>query len=66
MTWGFGAMDVTTQVLSFQRKRIPDMEVLGSGLLDLPARTLPTTSVWWSAPVEVLGRAGITVEAAPG
>ncbi|GIG35971.1 DEAD/DEAH box helicase [Cellulomonas pakistanensis] len=66
ITWGFGAVDVTTQVLSYQRKRIPDMEVLGSDLLDLPARTLPTTAVWWTAPVEVLERAGITVETAPG
>jgi DEAD/DEAH box helicase domain-containing protein len=66
VTWGFGAVDVTTQVLSFQRKRIPTMEVLGSELLDLPARTLPTTAVWWTAPAEVLKRAGITVETAPG
>jgi DEAD/DEAH box helicase domain-containing protein len=66
VTWGFGAVDVTTQVLSFQRKRIPTMEVLGSELLDLPARTLPTTAVWWTAPAEVLERAGITVETAPG
>lgn len=66
VTWGFGAVDVTTQVLGFQRKRIPGMEVLGSETLDLPARTLPTTAVWWTAPVEVLERAGITVETAPG
>lgn len=66
VTWGFGAVDVTTQVLGFQRKRIPDMEVLGSELLDLPARTLPTTAVWWTAPAEVLLQAGVTVETAPG
>lgn len=66
VTWGFGAVDVTTQVLSFQRKRIPTMEVLGSQLLDLPARTLPTTAVWWTAPAEVLIAAGVTVETAPG
>ena len=66
VTWGFGAVDVTTQVLSFQRKRIPGMEVLGSETLDLPARTLPTTAVWWTAPAEVLERAGVTVETAPG
>lgn len=66
VTWGFGAVDVTTQVLSYQRKRIPDMEVLGSELLDLPARTLPTTAVWWTAPAEVLERAGVTLETAPG
>ncbi|MFF1530677.1 DEAD/DEAH box helicase [Cellulomonas sp. NPDC058312] len=66
VTWGFGAVDVTTQVLSYQRKRIPDMEVLGSELLDLPARTLPTTAVWWTAPADVLERAGVTLETTPG
>jgi DEAD/DEAH box helicase domain-containing protein len=66
VTWGFGAVDVTTQVMSFQRKRVPGMEVLGSQTLDLPARTLPTTAVWWTAPAEVLEQAGVTLETAPG
>lgn len=66
VTWGFGAVDVTTQVLSYQRKRIPDLQVLGTDLLELPARTLQTTAVWWTAPAEVLEAAGVTVELAPG
>lgn len=66
ITWGFGNVDVTTQVMSYQRKRIPDLQVLGSEGLDLPARTLPTTAVWWTAPAEVLDQAGVTLETTPG
>lgn len=66
ITWGFGSVDVTTQVLGYQRKRIPDLQVLGTEELDLPARTLRTTAVWWTAPAEVLLAAGVTVEATPG
>ncbi|MEV7973661.1 DEAD/DEAH box helicase [Cellulomonas sp. NPDC089187] len=66
VTWGFGVVDVTTQVMSYQRKRIPDLQVLGSQTLELPARTLRTTGVWWTAPAEVLAAAGVTQELAPG
>jgi len=66
ITWGFGSVDVTTQVLGYQRKRIPDLQVLGSSELDLPARTLRTTAVWWTAPASVLEQAGVTLEAVPG
>ncbi|MDQ0375175.1 DEAD/DEAH box helicase domain-containing protein [Cellulomonas humilata] len=66
VTWGFGSVDVTTQVLGYQRKRIPDLQVLGTEELDLPARMLRTTAVWWTAPAEVLLAAGVTVEATPG
>lgn len=66
VTWGFGAVDVTSQVLGYQRKRLPDLHVLGSEELDLPARTLPTTAVWWTAPASVLTEAGVTAELAPG
>jgi len=66
VSWGFGQVDVTTQVVSFQRKHIPDMRVLGTEVLDLPARTLTTTAVWWTAPATVLEEARITAELAPG
>jgi DEAD/DEAH box helicase domain-containing protein len=66
ITWGFGVVDVTSQVMSYQRKRIPDLQILGSQTLELPARTLRTTAVWWTAPAEVLDQAGVTQELAPG
>ena len=66
ITWGFGAVDVTTQVLSYQRKSLPDLKVLGTEEIDLPARTLRTTAVWWTAPPSVLETAGVTLETLPG
>lgn len=64
--WGFGPVEVTSQVVSFQRRRLPDMQVLGTEPLDLPARTLPTTAVWWTVPRFVLAAAGIDEDTAPG
>jgi len=66
VTWCYGQVDVTTQVVGYQRRRIPDLQVLSTHELDLPARTLRTTAVWWTAPPEVLDAAGVTLEVAPG
>ncbi len=66
VTWGFGAVEVTTQVVSFQRRHIPDLQVLGQETLDLPARTLGTTAVWWTVPAEVLAEAQVSDDLAPG
>ncbi|SFJ77287.1 DEAD/DEAH box helicase [Cellulomonas sp. KH9] len=66
VTWCYGQVDVTTQVVGYQRRRIPDLQVLSTHELDLPARTLRTTAVWWTAPPEVLASAGVTLETAPG
>ena len=59
VTWGFGDVDVTTQVLDYQKRRLPDLSPIGGDLLDLPPRTLHTTAVWWTAPDEVLTAAGL-------
>ncbi|MBE7698706.1 DEAD/DEAH box helicase [Oerskovia sp. Sa1BUA8] len=64
--WGFGPVEVTSQVVSFQRRRLPDLQILGVEPLDLPEHTLPTTAVWWTVPAEVLEAAGIDAETAPG
>ncbi|MGW8568063.1 DEAD/DEAH box helicase [Isoptericola sp. NPDC055881] len=64
--WGLGPVEVTSQVVSFQRRRLPDMQVLGTEPLDLPSRTLATTAVWWSVPDFVLRAAGVSPEEAPG
>ncbi|MDT0166900.1 DEAD/DEAH box helicase [Actinotalea sp. AC32] len=64
--WGFGAVDVTTQVVSYQKRHLPDLAVLGQEPLDLPPRTLPTTAVWWTAPAEVLAAARVDEGDAPG
>lgn len=64
--WGFGPVEVTSQVVSFQRRRLPDLQILGTEPLDLPEHTLPTTAVWWTVPAEVLEAAGIDADTAPG
>ncbi|HUX69741.1 MAG TPA: DEAD/DEAH box helicase [Cellulomonadaceae bacterium] len=66
VTWGFGAVEVTTQVVSYQRRRLPDLQVLGQEALDLPARTLRTMAVWWTVPPELLVEAQVTGDLAPG
>ncbi|WP_402373728.1 DEAD/DEAH box helicase [Isoptericola rhizosphaerae] len=66
VTWGLGPVEVTSQVVSFQRRRIPDMQVLDTEALDLPSRTLGTTAVWWSVPDHVLRAAGVDADETPG
>jgi DEAD/DEAH box helicase domain-containing protein len=66
ITWGLGPVEVTSQVVSFQRRRIPDMQVLGTEQLELPEHTLGTVAVWWSVPEFVLRAADITPEQTPG
>ncbi len=55
----FGDVEVTSQVVSFQRRRLVTGEVLGEEPLDLPARTLPTRAVWWTASPALLERAQV-------
>ncbi|BDZ41496.1 hypothetical protein GCM10025865_07950 [Paraoerskovia sediminicola] len=66
VTWGVGRVDVASQVVGFQRRRLPDMAVLGTEPLDLPVRTLSTVAVWWTVTDELLESAGIDTATAPG
>jgi len=66
VTWGFGTVDTTTQVMSYARRRLPDLATIGSETLDLPPRTLRTTAVWWTAPPDVLEEAGLDAVDTPG
>ncbi|MEU8081164.1 DEAD/DEAH box helicase [Catellatospora citrea] len=52
-----GEVEVTSQVVSFQRRRMDSGEVLGTWPLDLPTRTLRTVAVW--ATIEEPAVAGI-------
>ena len=60
-----GAVDVSSQVVSFQRRR-PNGQSLGEELLDLPVQELRTRAVWWTLPESVLVEAGIPVADIPG
>lgn len=69
--WGrarlsFGEVQVTNQVVSFLRRRIPSGEVLGEELLDLPERHLHTKAVWWTIPPAALDDAGLAEADLPG
>ncbi|HEU5025226.1 MAG TPA: DEAD/DEAH box helicase [Spirillospora sp.] len=62
-SWGdatlcYGTVDVTSQVVAYQMRRVQTGEMLGEKPLDLPARTLRTRAVWWTlseAQVDALG-----------
>ncbi|MFC8731413.1 DEAD/DEAH box helicase [Luteimicrobium sp. NPDC057192] len=64
--WGYGPVEVTSQVVSFQRRHLPDLRILSTEDLELPERTLPTMAVWWSVPTRLLEDAGLTEEGVPG
>ena len=69
--WGaarltLGEVEVTTQVVSFLRRRLGSGEVLGEEPLDLPARTLRTTAVWWTVTDEQLAESALADVDVPG
>jgi len=66
VAWGLGPIQVTTQVVSFERRRIPDLIGLGTEELDLPERTLDTIGVWFSIPGHMLSEAGVSADELPG
>ncbi len=66
MTWGFGDVDVTSQVMDYQKRRLPDLTPIGGDVLDLPPRTLATTAVWWTVPAELLAAADLADGDVPG
>ncbi|HQR28651.1 MAG TPA: DUF1998 domain-containing protein, partial [Nocardioides sp.] len=70
-SWGgcrlsFGTVQVTHQTVAFLRRRHPSGEVLGEEPLDLPARSLATTAVWWTVPDDAWQEAGLAARDVPG
>lgn len=71
LTWGpaqlaFGPVDVTSQVVGFVRREVRTGRILGEHRLDLPARTLRTSAVWWTLPEQALTSAGVDASRIPG
>jgi DEAD/DEAH box helicase domain-containing protein len=69
--WGeavltLGTVDVTSQVVAYVSKDLRSGRVLGEAPLDLPARTLRTTAVWWTLPEQALLAAGLAPRDVPG
>jgi DEAD/DEAH box helicase domain-containing protein len=55
VTLSFGRVSVTEQVLAYQRKRLPDHEVIDLQGLDLPQTTFETQALWYELGQEILG-----------
>jgi DEAD/DEAH box helicase domain-containing protein len=62
----FGDVEVTEQVVGFQRKMHVTGDVLDTVPLDLPPQTLATTGLWWVVPEGTLRRARISRASVPG
>jgi DEAD/DEAH box helicase domain-containing protein len=65
-TLALGEVEVTHQVVSFLKRRSPGGEVVSETPLDLPPRTLRTTSVWWTMTDDALAEAGLLADDLPG
>jgi DEAD/DEAH box helicase domain-containing protein len=54
VTLSFGTVSVTEQVLAYQRKRLPDHEVIDLQGLDLPETTFTTQALWYELDEDLL------------
>jgi DEAD/DEAH box helicase domain-containing protein len=50
----FGIVSVSETVLAYQRKRLPDHEVIDLQMLDLPTTEFSTQALWWEVDDELL------------
>jgi DEAD/DEAH box helicase domain-containing protein len=49
-----GDVEVTSCVISYQKRRLPSGEIIDTQALDLPPQTLRTVAVWWTVELEAL------------
>ncbi|MBB4766938.1 DEAD/DEAH box helicase [Amorphoplanes digitatis] len=61
-----GEVDVTNQVVSYQRRRIGSGEVIDTRPLDLPPRQLRTVAVWFTISPPLLAASGVRAPDVPG
>jgi DEAD/DEAH box helicase domain-containing protein len=61
-----GEVDVTNQVVSYQRRRIGTGEIIDTKPLDLPVRELRTVAVWFTVSPQALSAAGVEPGDFPG
>jgi DEAD/DEAH box helicase domain-containing protein len=54
-----GAVDVTSQVIAYQRKQVSTNDVIEVRELDLPPRSLVTRACWYTIPLDEMLDAGI-------
>ena len=51
----FGTIEVTEQVVAYQKRDLDGGEVIGSVTLDLPEEVFTTEALWFTLPPELLG-----------
>jgi len=61
-----GEVDVTSQVVGYQRRRFGSGEVIDERPLDLPPRELRTVAVWYTVSARALAAAGLDPADVPG
>jgi DEAD/DEAH box helicase domain-containing protein len=61
-----GEVDVTSQVVSYQRRRLRTGEIIDTRPLDLPVRELRTVAVWFTVSPRSLADAGVAPADIPG
>jgi DEAD/DEAH box helicase domain-containing protein len=69
--WGpadlvLGTVDVTSTVVSYQKRRCETGEVLAETPLDMPRQRLRTTGCWWTLPDAAVAAAGLRPAQVPG
>jgi DEAD/DEAH box helicase domain-containing protein len=69
--WGeatlhYGSVEVSSQVVSYLKRRVLTGEVLGEVPLDLPARHLVTKAVWWTLGADQLRLSELPARDLPG
>ncbi|GAA1658584.1 DEAD/DEAH box helicase [Fodinicola feengrottensis] len=66
VTLGLAIVDVTSQVVSYLRRRLPGGEVLDETPLDLPERQLRTVAVYYTVDPAAMTAAGLVERHFPG
>jgi DEAD/DEAH box helicase domain-containing protein len=51
-----GVVEVSSQVVGYQRKETVSRRIVANEVLDLPPNTITTRAMWWVAPHELLDR----------
>ncbi|MEA2382236.1 MAG: box helicase protein, partial [Solirubrobacteraceae bacterium] len=54
VTLSFGTVTVTEEVHAYQRKRLPDHEIIDLQALDLPPQSFQTQALWYEVPDDLL------------
>jgi DEAD/DEAH box helicase domain-containing protein len=54
-----GSVEVHSQVVAYQRKRISTNRIIEVATLDLPKRSLVTRACWYTIPADVIAAAGV-------